>query len=521
MNERFPQHCQLAARCMIESGDHDDAIDFLDGIIPDADAVAKLQRSGAPHEEDTKTKDPYDRSSRESNAATLCVLKARVLELLENRVKAAAWYKRALECDFYCYEAFEALVEKEMINETEERQLLSSLKIKSQNDPWLYQWYCARMLKYDDRLGDANRRFGGLERDWNLADNEDLVAAKAKHFYCRRDTRAAYKLTRKLKERDPDFYNTQIVSALTLFDMKKKSDLFYLAHQLADSHPKRPESWFAVGCYYLLIGKFAMAQTYFERTTSVDPHFAPGWIAYGNAFAAQDESDQAMAAYRTASRLYPGCHVPLLYIAMEYVRTNNKNMASQCLRQARQVCTSDPLVFNEMGVIRYKEGKYESAGQAFRHAIDLCKSKTVLESILVNLGHACRKLRQYERAVKCYERACAISPRNASTIVALGFAHHLQGHIDVAIETYHAALGINPTHSFACVMLSRALRSSMSVSSIESIPSRSIPEDDSFLTSRTAEEETDRSGLAESSFEDTSMIMDDDDDDDDDDFGGY
>ena len=35
----------------------------------------------------------------------------------------------------------------------------------------------------------------------------------------------------------------------------------------------------------------------------------PGLV--GIAFTAQDESDQAMAAYRTASRLFPGSHVPL------------------------------------------------------------------------------------------------------------------------------------------------------------------------------------------------------------------
>ena len=103
----------------------------------------------------------------------------------------------------------------------------------------------------------------------------------------------------KLKDVDPVLYNTSPVSILTLFDLNKKSELFYLAHQLADTNPKRPESWFAVGCYYLLIRKTSVAQSYFEKSTSVDPHFAPAWIGYGNAFAAQDESDQAMAAYRT------------------------------------------------------------------------------------------------------------------------------------------------------------------------------------------------------------------------------
>ena len=36
-----------------------------------------------------------------------------------------------------------------------------------------------------------------------------------------------------------------------------------------------------------------------------------------------------MAAYRTASRLFPGSHLPVLCIGMEYQRTNNLLLAEQ------------------------------------------------------------------------------------------------------------------------------------------------------------------------------------------------
>lgn len=43
-----------------------------------------------------------------------------------------------------------------------------------------------------------------------------------------------------------------------------------------------------------------------SKATNLDGTFAPAWIGYGNAYAAQDEGDQAMAAFRTAARLFPG-----------------------------------------------------------------------------------------------------------------------------------------------------------------------------------------------------------------------
>lgn len=43
-----------------------------------------------------------------------------------------------------------------------------------------------------------------------------------------------------------------------------------------------------------------------SKATNIDGTFPPAWIGYGNAYAAQEEGDQAMSAYRTAARLFPG-----------------------------------------------------------------------------------------------------------------------------------------------------------------------------------------------------------------------
>ena len=88
--------------------------------------------------------------------------------------------------------------------------------------------------------------------------------------------------------------------------------------------------------------------------------------------------------------LFAGCHLPLTYIGMEYIRTNNLTLAEQVplsqrtttyrchlaaqhvgnlcrivvrqfLEQARTVCSTDPLVFNELGIILYKQCKYANA----------------------------------------------------------------------------------------------------------------------------------------------------------------
>lgn len=109
---------------------------------------------------------------------------------------------------------------------------------------------------------------------------------------------------------DEDSYYMQGIPlyCAVLYELNKVGDLYSLAHKLVSSDPDCAISWFAVGCYYFQIKKHDLARKYFNKTIKLDRHFAAGWIAFGHSFAAQDESDAAMAAYRTAARLFPGLH---------------------------------------------------------------------------------------------------------------------------------------------------------------------------------------------------------------------
>ena len=127
-----------------------------------------------------------------------------------------------------------------------------------------------------------------------------------------------------------------------------------------EEYPERAVSWFAVACYYYCVRQFDTARRYFSKATSLEGALSQRGL-FGHSFAAQDESDQAMAAYRTAARLFPGCHLPVLCIGMEYQRTNNLSLAEHFFGRAREICPSDPLVYNELGVLAYRNRDYTTA----------------------------------------------------------------------------------------------------------------------------------------------------------------
>jgi anaphase-promoting complex subunit 6 len=78
-----------------------------------------------------------------------------------------------------------------------------------------------------------------------------------------------------------------------------------------------------------------------------------------------------MAAYRSAARLFPGLHQPLLGMAMEYARMNNLPLAEQLAQQAHERCPWDPLNCHEIGVLAYKARKYDEAQTWLQKTLNL------------------------------------------------------------------------------------------------------------------------------------------------------
>lgn len=448
--------------------------------------------------------------------AAMQLLKGSVYESQENWPLAARCYMAALHADALCYEALNRIVSNHMISTTEQRALLESLepKLQAVDAEWLRVYYRCKLEPDEGRVladkyladeedeeiarsglgasglvgalgvgafglaapqhadeasaraaadavaeGLCGERAGILE----LRENVDMLTAAAEYEYAHGHYRACYKLSSRVLSKDPFQQHVLPVHVCSMVRLDLRSELFSLAHQLVEEYPSTAVSWYVVGCYYHLIGDFENARRYFSKATTLNHRFVPAWVGFGHAFAAQDESDQAMAAYRTASRLFPGSHIPWLGIGMEYLRTNHLHLALQYIRQAQEICPTDPLVLHELGVLHFHEGEYEAAVSFFLRVAEGCNEydEAVREPSVFNLGHAYRKLRDFSNAAKWYRAALSINPRVASTYSALGFTLHLSGNLDGAIELYHQSLSLKPDDTFTCEMLSEALQNTL------------------------------------------------------------
>ena len=322
-----------------------------------------------------------------------------------------------------------------------------------------------------------------LLHTYHLEESSSVLAMAAQRAYRQSDWKGALHYCQQLARVDPLCTTAAHVHVATLVALGHKRTLFRLAHEWVEAAPKSSQAWFAVGSYYFACQRYHVAQRHYCRATRLDPQVVEAWIAFGTSFAACDESDQALASFRAAQRLAPGDPTSLLYIGMEYLRTNHTSLAEHFLWAAHQASRgTHRLCMNELGVWQLGEKNWHEAAKWFVRTLSsktvdsldaagrILASPTLLQEVLdrvqdsyweptvFNLAHALRKLRQWDLAVPCLERCLTLMPTNPSAWTALGFCHQLAGHMDAAIDTYHQALAQKPEDPFASEMLQRALQ---------------------------------------------------------------
>uniref|UniRef100_A0A8C6MD45 Cell division cycle 16 n=1 Tax=Nothobranchius furzeri TaxID=105023 RepID=A0A8C6MD45_NOTFU len=437
--------CQyLAARCHYAAKEFQQALDILDAEEP---ANRKLLEQRGKEDGGTESAKDWDMSPA-SISSSICLLRGKIYDAMDNRPLATSSYKEALKLDVYCFEAFDLLTSHHMLTAQEEKDFLGSLNLNQQcteEEEELLHFLFENKLKKYNKPSDlvVPEMVNGLQ------DNLDVVVSLAERHYYNCDFKMCYKLTAMVLVKDPFHANCLPVHIGTLVELGKSNELFYLSHRLVDLYPNNPVS--------ILVCRWVILLERCKRT------YGPAWIAYGHSFAVESEHDQAMAAYFTAAQLMKGCHLPMLYIGLEYGLTNNSKLAERFFSQALSIAPEDPFVIHEVAVVAFQNGDWKTAERLFLDAMEKIKAigneVTVdkWEPLLNNLGHVCRKLKKYEQALEYHRQALVLIPQHASTYSAIGYVHSLMGDFESAIDYFHTALGLKRDDTFSVTMLGHCI----------------------------------------------------------------
>ncbi|CAD7076949.1 unnamed protein product [Hermetia illucens] len=564
----------LVVECLLEAKEYTEALGVLNSV--DVDDMAASMLCGTQQNYEMGNQNLWmDETMKNDVLASICYLKGKVFEAMDNRTLAMDCYVQALQKSVYCTEALDALVQHEMLMAWEEKELMQHLPFSQQctdaEAKFIKKLYESKLKKYYESLNplsnaeqtpignmntlqsireltekmrknrsnevninkDVNTKLltpnsilspankilhelkntpsyslqSSLSRismvnEGNRASENthkskldmengalvpmnscmvkiqnslDMMAATAERLFYDCDYKKCLKILEELLKRDPYHSGGLTIQIGCLVELKDFNKLFYVAHKLVDLYPDKAISWYAVGCYYDLIGKSDPARRYLAKATSLDRLYGPAWLAYGHSFAKENEHDQAMAAYFKATQLMRGCHLPLLYIGVECGLTKNLELAEKFFYQAMSIAPLDVFVLHELGVIKFEYEYYESAEEVFRTTADIVTNRAKQdnepisprwEPLFNNLGHCCRKNKKYKEALEYHQMALLLKPQNAETYTAMGFVHALTGKLEEAIELFHKSLSLNRDSVVTSTILKTCLEDMMEESSM-------------------------------------------------------
>jgi anaphase-promoting complex subunit 6 len=456
----------IAGRCLINLSQYEDCLSLLQPLIHVADdesSAAEITRllsaartAGALSSEIVPT------------IASLYLLAGRCYDQLEHRARARRALLACVRLDSTQLEAAEYLVDNGLLTVEHKQKLLSEVtaacSVKEVQD--MYTLLLAR---------GASQQLPELQ----AAGGATWAARCAELHFQQHRIDEAYRLARHAYSLDP--YNSLGLAIYIgcLVALRLKSELFYLGHELVNSAPKSALSWYAVGSYYWCCNKLELAHKHLLKATKLDKRQARVWVLLGHVLSAQEESEQAISAYRTASRLLPEDHRPMAHIAKELARTNHLAPALHMLSAALDLAPAEPGLLNDLAVTYMRQGSMDLALQFFEravHAVDAslsgaphaggdalpldagtacppsiqsnfggsrgaevsiatpdvcCGSSSIvidvcnLLQIFSNYAAALRKCERFDEALHWYDKAMSAQPNDANCHAAVGYTFHL------------------------------------------------------------------------------------------------
>jgi anaphase-promoting complex subunit 6 len=410
--------------------------------------------------------------------------------------RAKECYKDAVRIDVLNFEAFDALMSNSLMSPTEEWEFLSSLNfdtivvgdgsnasVSQEAAEFTKLLYTTRLSKYGHSAEFATAT-ETLSTHYKLAANPDIQLSKAMLLYTQCRFRDSLELTSNILSSDPYNASTLPLHLACLHELQEKNALYLLSHTLADTQPNSPLTYLAVGTYYLTIASIASARRYFSQASVLDPTLPAAWLGFAHTFSIEGEHEQAISAYSTAARLFPGTHLPNLFLGMQNLALGNLKLAKEYLKLSWDTCClqsqdantqqtaddgtkeqptcSDPLLLNELGVVFYHEQDYLHAIYRFNDALNLADElnspKRAWISTRSNLAHALRRIGKFEDALEQFNIVLRIGGRDAATFAAKGLTLMEMGDLTAAAVALHEALAVSPQDAVATELLGRCMK---------------------------------------------------------------
>lgn len=317
-------------------------------------------------------------------------------------------------------------------SEQAEFQLMTLYLIFARALKAMSRYDCYKAIRVFNQLPDAQ-----IETPWVLGKlgrlNFEIVNyAQAEDYFIR------LRAQDRTRVEDMEYYST------LLWHLQKDVELSYLAHELYEVNKQCPQTWVAIGNLFSLQRETDEAIKCFHRATQVDYKFAYAYTLKGHEYIFSDAYENALESFRNAL-LHDSKHYNALYgIGMVYMKLGQFQKAEYHFRRASDINPVNVILFCCVGMVLEKQDKKELALKQYQLATELQPTSPLA---LFKKAQLLYLLQNFEASLMEFEKLKFMAPDEASVHFLLGQLYKTVGRRHEAVKEFTVALNLDPKGS--------------------------------------------------------------------------
>ncbi|KAL5624836.1 hypothetical protein BROUX41_004896 [Berkeleyomyces rouxiae] len=186
----------------------------------------------------------------------------------------------------------------------------------------------------------------------------------------------AEKCFRKLRSIAPTRLKDMELYSTILWQLKRETDLSFLAHELIDVAWHSPEAWCSLGNAWSLSQDHEQALRCFKRATQLNPKFAYAFTLQGHEHMDNEEYEKALTAYRQAIAADRRHYKAYFGIGQVYRKLGNFERAFMHYQIAANINPSNPVLLCAIGTALEKQKNPAEALRYYSKATELFPKAT-------------------------------------------------------------------------------------------------------------------------------------------------
>jgi anaphase-promoting complex subunit 3 len=268
-----------------------------------------------------------------------------------------------------------------------------------------------------------------------------VLARMAKAHYELANYAEAEKFFRRLRMLAPTRHEDMEFYSTVLWQLRKGTELSFLAHELTDSVWDSPQAWCVLGNAFSLDCEHEQALQCFKRAIQLHPKFAYAYTLQGHEHVENEEYDKALVSYRRAIAADKRHYNAYYGIGKVYEKLGNYDKALSHYHAALVIHPTHAVLICCMGTVLQRQKQIVQALAFFSKAVDLAPRAPEMRSKKAGALLATGQLEEAKRELMILRD---IAPNNAQVHFLLAKLAKTLGDKRTAVRHFTIALSLDP-----------------------------------------------------------------------------